>query len=197
MLFVGVNLTFFPLHILGFAGMPRRVYTYVAETGWGDLNLLATFGSFVIALSTLLFVANIALCARRGRRAGADPWEADSLEWATSSPPPPFNFTRVPIVEGREALWRRSPDRPEVIGLRTDKRETLVTTAFDAEPDNRHFLPGPAMAPLFAAIAIGVLFIGSVFTPWGALLGAALLMPPLIAWGWPKRHPPEPVLQQS
>jgi cytochrome c oxidase subunit I+III len=195
LLFAGVNLTFFPLHLLGFAGMPRRVYTYVAETGWGDLNLLATLGSFVIAASIAAFVINVAVSSRLGRHAGDDPWAADTLEWATSSPPLPYNYARIPIVEAREALWRRAEHRPEIVGLATDKREILVTTAFDAEPDNRHKLPGPAIAPLFSALAIGVFFIGSVFTPWGAVIGAALLAPALIGWGWPKRHRPEPVLE--
>jgi cytochrome c oxidase subunit 1 len=197
LLFAGVNLTFFPLHILGFAGMPRRVYTYVEETGWGDLNLVATVGAFVIASAVGVFIANTVLTRMRGALAGADPWQADTLEWATSSPPAPYNYLRVPIVEAREALWQRSSPAPEVVGLATDKREVLVTTAFDAEPDNRHKLPGRSIAPLFAALAVGVFFIGSVFTPWGAVLGAALLTPALIGWGWPHAHEPEPVAKHA
>jgi cytochrome c oxidase subunit I+III len=197
LLFAGVNLTFFPLHILGFAGMPRRVYTYVAETGWGDLNLLATFGAFVIALAVTVFMANVVLSRVRGSRAAADPWQADTLEWATASPPPPYNYLRVPIVEAREALWRRTQPPPEVVGLSTEKREILVTTTLDAQPDHRHELPGPAIAPLVAALAIGVLFIGSVFTPWGVLIGAVLLTPALIGWGWPQSVPSQPSAEHA
>jgi cytochrome c oxidase subunit 1 len=185
LLFAGVNLTFFPLHILGFAGMPRRVYTYIEDVGWGDLNLLATVGALVIGVSVLVFMLNVSVSLRRGVRAGADPWSADTLEWAAESPPAPYNFVRPPIVEGGAALWDRSANAPAVVGLATDRREVIVTTTFDARPDNRHELPGPAIAPLFAALAIGVLFIGAVFTPWGAVVGAALLTPALIAWGWP------------
>jgi cytochrome c oxidase subunit I+III len=189
LLFAGVNCTFFPLHILGFAGMPRRVYTYVEDVGWGDLNLLATAGAFVIAASIALFVLNVALSLRRGAIAGPDPWGADSLEWAADSPPAPYNFARPPVVEGGAALWDRGADAPAVLGLATDRRELIVTSTFDARPDNRHESPGPALSPLFAATAVGVTFIGGVFTPWGAVLGAALLAPALIAWGWPhKRH---------
>jgi cytochrome c oxidase subunit I+III len=188
LLFAGVNVTFFPLHILGFAGMPRRVYTYVEDVGWGELNLLATVGAFVIAVSILVFMLNVAISARRGVRAGADPWSADTLEWAAESPPAPYNFVRPPIVEGGAALWDRSPVGPAVVGLATDRREVIVTTTFDARPDNRHELPGPAIAPLFAALAIGVLFIGAVFTPWGLVVGSVLLTPALIGWGWPRKR---------
>jgi cytochrome c oxidase subunit 1 len=196
LLFAGVNLTFFPLHLLGFAGMPRRVYTYVAETGWGDLNLLATGGALVIASAVVVFIAN-AVVSMRGSLAGADPWQADTLEWATSSPPPPYNHLRVPVVESREALWRRSRHPPQVHGLSTDKREILVTSVLDARPDNRHALPGPAISPLLAALAIGTFFIGSVFTPWGAVIGAALLTPALIGWGWPQAPRRNPIVENA
>jgi cytochrome c oxidase subunit 1 len=189
-LFAGVNLTFFPLHILGFAGMPRRVYTYVEEVGWGDLNLLATGGALVIAASVALFVLNVAVSARRGALAGRDPWGADTLEWEAESPPAPYNFVRPPVVEGGAALWDRSPAQPVVIGLATDRREVIVTSLFDASPDNRHELPGPAISPLLAAIAVGVTFIGAVFTPWGVVVGAALLTPALIGWAWPHKKQP-------
>jgi cytochrome c oxidase subunit I+III len=186
-LFAGVNVTFFPLHFLGFAGMPRRVYTYVEEVGWGDLNLLATAGAFVIAASIVIFAANVIVSRKRGALADADPWRADTLEWAAESPPAPYNFVRPPVVEGGAALWDRSAAAPVVVGLATDRRELIVTSTFDARPDNRHESPGPAISPLLAGIAVGVTFIGAVFTPWGPLIGAALLTPALIVWGWPHK----------
>src|SRR5690606_3880335 len=106
--FIGLNLTFFPMHFLGFMGMPRRVYTYLQEMGWGDLNLLATVGAMVIVLSGVLFTVNAFRSLRSGTLAGDDPWGAAELEWGTTSPPPPYNFAHIPVVEGRYALWHRS-----------------------------------------------------------------------------------------
>ena len=186
--FVGVNLTFFPMHFLGFDGMPRRVYTYIAETGWGDLNLLATIGAVTMAVSVIVFLANVAISLRRGALAGADPWSGPTLEWAAASPPEPYNFRHIPIVQGRAALWSRTPDHPHVVGLRDDMREVLVTTVLDASPDNRHRHPEDSIVPLVAAIATGTLFITLIFTPWGLPIGAALLVAPLVAWAWPSRR---------
>ena len=97
-MFVGFNLTFFPMHILGLKGMPRRIASYPADKGWGTLNGIATLGSFLIAISILLFFINVLVSLRKPRTAPADPWRGDTLEWATTSPPPPHNFDNVPEV---------------------------------------------------------------------------------------------------
>jgi len=186
--FLGVHLTFFPMHYLGLAGMPRRVYTYLAETGWGPLNLLASIGAVVLVGSVAVFIVNAVVSFRRGERAGDDPWEADSLEWATASPPPPYNFVHQPVVEGRSGLWDRSEAAPVVTGLRTDVRDTLVTTVMDARPDHRHCGPSPTIAPLLAAIATGVTFITLIFTPWGLPVGGVLLLVTITMWAWPSRE---------
>jgi cytochrome c oxidase subunit I+III len=188
--FVGVNLTFFPMHQLGLEGMTRRVYTYLPETGWGPLNLLASVGALVIAASVVVFLINVARSFRHGASAGDNPWEAESLEWATGSPPPPYNFLHPPTVAGRAPLWRPAPDAPVVTGLRTDMREILVTTLMDAEPDSRMRLPEPSIWPLLAAMATGVTFITLIFTPWGFPIGAVLLTVTLVGWAWPsgKEH---------
>ena len=185
--FVGVNVTFFPMHQLGLDGMARRVYTYLPETGWGPLNLLATVGALTIAASVVVFVANLVLSLRRGAPAGDDPWHAPSLEWATSSPPPPYNFHLLPTVQSRTPLWKDA-DAPVVTGLRTDMREILVTTMLDAEPDSRMRLPEPTIWPLLAATATGVTFITLIFTPWGLPLGVVLITAAFIGWGWPTRR---------
>jgi cytochrome c oxidase subunit 1 len=186
--FVGMNLTFFPMHFLGFMGMPRRVYTYAEDLGWQDLNLTATVGSFVIALSVLLFIANVFRSLKRGAIAGDDPWGADTLEWATSSPPPPYNFRFPPVVQGRAALWSRTPDAPVVTGLRTDVREVLLTTVLDAEPDARHEHPGPTIWPFVTACAVTFLLISVIYTPWAVVFGTPFVAIGLIGWGWPRKH---------
>lgn len=103
--FIGFNIAFFPMHILGLAGMPRRVYTYIPETGWGGLNLLSSLGAVVFFASFVVMAANAWISLRRGQPAGDNPWGASTLEWATASPPPPHNFDRIPRVASRDPLW--------------------------------------------------------------------------------------------
>ena len=184
--FIGVNLTFFPMHQLGLEGMPRRIYTYLPESGWGDLNLLATAGAVVIAISMVLFLINVAMSYRGGMPAGDDPWGGETLEWATSSPPRPYNFAHIPVVNGRAPLWEEPDVLPVVTGLRTDVRDTLVTTLLDAEPDSKHRHPNPSIWPLLTAIATTILFVTLIFTPWGAVIGTPLLLLGLLGWGWPR-----------
>jgi cytochrome c oxidase subunit I len=102
---VGFNLTFFVQHILGMLGMPRRVFTYPDLPHWGTLNMISTVGAFLLLVSVLVLLGNVAVTLRRGERAGANPWEAWTLEWATTSPPAPHNFEKVPPVRGRRPLW--------------------------------------------------------------------------------------------
>ncbi|HEX6511085.1 MAG TPA: cytochrome c oxidase subunit I [Chloroflexota bacterium] len=111
---IGFNLTFFPMHLLGIEGMPRRVYTFPAGMGWDGANLLATVGAFIMGLSVLIFLANVFGSMRSGRPAGDNPWEAWTLEWATSSPPPPYNFATIPTVTSRRPLWDLAhPEDPD------------------------------------------------------------------------------------
>jgi cytochrome c oxidase subunit 1 len=104
-MFVGFNLTFFPMHQLGLAGMPRRIADYASNAGWSELNLVATIGGFTIALSMLPFLWNVLVSLRNGKVAGDDPWEANTLEWATTSPPPPYNFDRLPEIRSERPVF--------------------------------------------------------------------------------------------
>ena len=186
LMFVGFQLTFFPMHILGLHGMPRRVYTYPAETGWGGLSLLASIGAGVLGLSVLLFLINVLLALRRPRENPANPWHADGLEWSTTSPPPACNYADLPVVRGRYALWTKG--EPTVVtGLRRDRMFVLVTHVLDAQPDHKREMPAPSLWPLFAALATTALFIATIFTPWGMVWGLIPVFVTLVGWFWPKQ----------
>jgi len=105
LMFIGFNLTFFPMHMLGLAGMPRRIADYADNAGWNDWNLVATIGGFIIAFSILPFIWNVFVSRRSGKIAGDDPWEGNTLEWATSSPPPPYNFDRLPEIRSERPVF--------------------------------------------------------------------------------------------
>ena len=105
LMFIGFNLTFFPMHQLGLAGMPRRIADSSASAGWSDLNLIATIGGFVIAFSMLPFLFNIFVSLRNGEEAGDDPWDGYSLEWATTSPPPHHNFSKLPPIHSERPMF--------------------------------------------------------------------------------------------
>jgi cytochrome c oxidase subunit 1 len=185
--FIGVNVTFFPMHILGLEGMTRRIYTYIPETGWGNLNLLSSAGAVIIVISVATFMVNVARSLRSGTPAGDNPWGGASLEWVTESPPPPYVFLHIPVVDSEHPLWSEANERPVVTGLRTDVREILLTTLMDAEPESRHDSPEPTIWPFFAALATGVMFIVAIFTAWGIVIGAILVFPAFLLWAWPRK----------
>ena len=148
--------------------MPRRVYTYPAAMGWQSLNLLATVGAAVIFLALVVFFINVVRSLRKGTTAGANPWGGSTLEWATSSPPPPYNFLLQPTVASREPLWHAELTPPAVIGLDAEKRQVLVTAVLDAEPDHRYKSPGPSLWPLLTAVATPSCSSGPSSSRWGS-----------------------------
>jgi cytochrome c oxidase subunit 1 len=187
LLLVGFNVTFFPMHLLGFQGMPRRVYTYPAELGWGPLNMLSTAGAVLLIAGGALLIFNLVHAYYAGAAAGDNPWNADTLEWGTSSPPPVYNFLYVPVVEGPNALWDRSANAPVVTGLRSDCREVLVTDVMDAEPVHRTQFPEPSGWPFACAVVTSAFFVASIFTAWAFPVAIVPLAITLIGWFWPKR----------
>jgi cytochrome c oxidase subunit 1 len=173
--FIGFNVAFYPMHHLGLQGMPRRVYTYPVEMGWGALNFLSTVGAVMIVASVLVFIVN-----------------AGTLEWATASPPPAYNFERPPVVRARDPLWQPIAEPPaeptQVTGLAERAREVLVTTVLDALPSHRLLFPQPSVWPFVSAITVTVLFIGSIFTPWALVWGGVPVAIAVTLWFWPKRR---------
>ena len=195
LLFVGFNVTFFPMHQLGFDGMPRRVYTYADGMGWNGANLVATLGALMIATGMLVFVANVLWSRKRGAAAGDNPWDAESLEWLTPSPPPPYNFLHVPVVSSRWPLWDQNEPgvQESVEGLRSDRREVLVTSVLDARPQRLSVLARPSLAPAALAVATSVAFIGAIWDLRWVLVGAGLAFVVMAYWHWPRhdeRTPP-------
>ena len=196
--FVGFHVTFFPHHVLGLLGMPRRVYTYADGLGWTGGNLVSTVGAFVIAAGVLLFVVNVARSLRQGPAAGADPWGGGTLEWSVPSPPPNYNFAAVPIVSSAYPLWdpptaavpQDTPWRRRLAAPERAVRESLSTTGLDARPEHVIELPGHSLWPILLAAALSLLLLGLlidslVLIPLGLLASASCL----VGWLWPGRQP--------
>ena len=193
-MFIGFNLSFFPMHISGLLGMPRRVYTYADGMGWDTLNLITTIGSFVFAIGVLLFIVNVVVSLRRGRAAGDNPWDAPTLEWATSSPPPPYNFAVIPTVASRHPLWEDRLDESDArshvhAGLVLDHgRENVGTSPLDAEPDIILKMPSDSWSPFVLAVTLTAIFSGLVEHLWWlAILGVVASAAAIIGWLWPER----------
>jgi cytochrome c oxidase subunit I+III len=192
---IGFNVTFFPMHILGERGMPRRIYTYDSGLGWDFLNMVVSLGSLLFAVGTGLTLLNIVISRRRGADAGPNPWGADTLEWSTTSPPPEYNFLASPVVNGRHPLWEQQP-LPVVDGVETEetqalgpwgavRRQMAVTTGFDAKADGLLPVPHPTAAPAVIGLGMFLLFVGIILV--GALffwIGVVIGLAGLTTWAW-------------
>lgn len=192
-MFIGFNLAFFPMHITGLLGMPRRIYTYPPNFGWSTLNLITTIGSFILAFGILLLFINVFISRKRGAIAGPNPWDAPTLEWSTSSPPPPFNFVVIPSVASRHPLWDerlKEADGTTLLrqGMRLEEgHETLGVTAMDAEPDVILKMPEETYVPVLLSFSIAIFFVGLLVRVW-PLAGAAAIAGICVAlwWLWPR-----------
>jgi cytochrome c oxidase subunit I+III len=198
LMFIGVNITFFPMHLLGLLGMPRRIYTYPAGMGWGGLNLIESIGVVVVAAGLVLCFVAVVRTIRSGAPAGDNPWGASTLEWSIPSPPPAYNFVVTPTVRSRDPLWE---DRVLTDGQRAaselvrgaaldDGRETLGSTLLDAHPNAVYRMPGDSLWPLATALALGVLFTGLLLTcRWLSIAGLVSTIAAVIGWLWPDAAP--------
>jgi heme/copper-type cytochrome/quinol oxidase subunit 1 len=186
LVFGGFNLTFFPMHISGLLGMPRRVYTYPADMGWTTLNLISSIGAVITVVGMVAVLANIVWSLLAGSPAGDDPWGGNTLEWSTTSPPPKHNFESIPIVRSADPNWDRSPrDGPKEVEL-TQEHSTLATSPVSASLEAELPMPAESILPLVLALGLAVLFAGLLCgLDWLAAVGAGVGVAALAAWHWP------------
>ncbi|HEU5084964.1 MAG TPA: cytochrome c oxidase subunit I [Acidimicrobiales bacterium] len=200
LLFLGVNVTFFPMHIVGLLGMPRRVYTYPEEYGWGVYNLISSLGLLLIIPGLGLFVLNLAWSLRRGEEAGNDPWGADTLEWATTSPPAQHGWTVPPIVHSRHPLWdqddlhRGEPQVERLVHALAEWplrwRAALVIGTGDARPVEIFRVSGPSIWPLATALGVVGIFASELLKlRWGIVASAVVVVVCALAWNRPDPPP--------
>ena len=193
--FIGFNLAFLPMHLTGLWGMPRRIYTYKDGMGWDTLNMITSVGSFVFAVGVLLLFVNVLKSLKSGAPAGNNPWDAPTLEWATSSPPPPYNFAVIPTVASRHPLWEDRLGEEPVLssinkGLLLDQgKETIGTSAMDAAPDMILEMPEDSYAPVLLTVGLAILFVGMLLKTWSVVgVGLAVTTVALLVWMWPRRQ---------
>ncbi len=196
MMFIGFNVAFFPMHILGFLGMPRRVYTYPSGLGWDHLNLISAIGAVIFAVGTGITLVNWVHGRWWGPKAEDNPWDADSLEWSTTSPPPEYNFAAIPVVASRHPLWEQHP-LPHAEALVDEEgpkslsaegalhHQNTETTGLDARPERALELPHPTYLPFVLALGLAVFFVGLLVkaTIVGAF-GVGMALVGLTWWAW-------------
>jgi cytochrome c oxidase subunit 1 len=170
LMLLGFNMTFFPQHYLGLIGMPRRIYTYAGDLGWNFWNLVSTIGAFTIAVSLLVFIANVIRTTRSGQVASADPWDGRTLEWSIPSPPPVYNFARVPHVHDRDDLWLQKHGDGHGGGPRP--KPAPVTAAEIAAIH----MPPTSFWPILLAVGMAIMISGLLISMWQVIVGGLLTL---------------------
>jgi cytochrome c oxidase subunit I+III len=194
--FAGMNLTFFPMHIVGLLGMPRRQYTYPPDMGWTGYNVIESIGAYVLAAGLLMVAVNLVVSCFRGARVGNDPWEGDTLEWSTTSPPPAYNYAVIPRVTSPYAMWDREDREADVEDLAAGERvleqghETPAVTAVDAEWDEILEMPSSSPWPPVLALAISGVFAMVILKQWIAA-GVFLVAAFVVLGAWHGKEPQE------
>lgn len=193
-MFIGFNLGFFPMHVAGLLGMPRRIYTYAPHMGWSSVNMVTTIGSFIFAAGILIFLVNIVVSLRRGATAAANPWDAPTLEWAVASPAPVYNFAVIPFIATRHPLWEdrldEGPGRSSLEQgyLLMEGRETIGTTPLDALPDVILKMPDDSYTPFFVGLFSALVFVGLLLhsRDFTILMALACSLSTAV-WLWPRK----------
>jgi cytochrome c oxidase subunit I+III len=198
--FVGFNVAFFPMHLAGLLGMPRRVYTYQAGAGLEWLNLVSTLGAYLLGLGVALLLWNVvwSVLLGRGAASGDDPWRAGTLDWATPTPPPNEGYRLIPVVRSRYPLWTRArSDEDEadpgserlvraLLERPTGWRAGLVTTVLDARPEAIVPMAGPSWWPLALGLAFLGEFVATLYDLWWLLGASAVgMVVATVGWLWP------------
>jgi cytochrome c oxidase subunit 1 len=184
---IGFNVTFFPMHLLGLYGMPRRTYRYDTGLGWEAINQVVSVGAFLIALSTLVFLTNVivSLVLKRGEVAGDDPWDARTLEWSISSPPPEYNFAEIPEVTTRDEFWHHKyteDDQGHLVPIPSGG--AYGSTDADKHDGHGIHLPSPSIYPLVVASGLLPIAYAAVYQSWIPLvIGVLILLFGIYAWG--------------
>ncbi len=196
--FAGTAITFFPMHIVGLLGMPRRNYTYPSGLGWEPYNLVESLGAYLLGAGLLLVVANLAVSRFRGAPAGNDPFGGDTLEWTTTSPPPAYNFAVTPTVTSPYAAWDTADRELDARRLRRGERtledghETAATSVLDAEPEEILHMPSESWLPILVAIVLAGLFAMLLLQHY-VVAGVFALGVAAVVAAWHLDEPPDPV----